>query len=201
MISVKEETLTAYAAGAHVPIAFRVESIFRIDPAAHGLGGLSMTEEAIPEPYVKDYDIYDNGTEEWAKHWDLSNWGFLSAYEDNQRVGSAAIAWKTEGVDKLENKNDLAVLWDLRVDPESRRKGIGRQLFADTVHWARQRHCKRLKIETQNINVASCRFYSAVGCELVTINVRGYDECPGEAELIWEKELDASAGNHISDPS
>jgi len=189
MITVKEETMDTYAAGVRVPIAFRVESIFRIALSDHGLGGLPMTEETVPEPYVKDYDIYACGTEAWAERWDIANWGFLSAYKGDQRVGTAAIAWKTDGVEKLENKDDVAVLWDLRVHPDLRRQGIGRQLFVHAVQWARQRSCKRLTIETQNINVASCRFYAALGCELVTINVHGYDECPDEAELIWEREL------------
>lgn len=136
MITIREEAMATYAAGAHIPIAFSVESVFRIDPLDGGLGGLSMTEEEIPEPYVKDYDMHDHGIAEWSEKWDISNWGFLSAYEGDQRVGAAAIAWKTNGVDKLEGKNDMAVLWDLRVHPESRRQGIGRQLF---VHAVRRR--------------------------------------------------------------
>jgi hypothetical protein len=65
MITVKEEAMATYAAGAHIPIAFSVESVFRIDPL------------------------------------------------------------------------------------------VGRQLLLHAVQWARQRSCKRLKIETQNINVVS----------------------------------------------
>jgi hypothetical protein len=33
--------------------------------------------------------------------------------------------------------------------------------------------------------------YAALGCELVTINAHGYDDCPDEAELIWRKSYDA----------
>ena len=189
MITVKEESIATYTAGAHIPIAFRVESVFRIGRVDHGLGGLPMIEEKIPEPYVKDYDIYDRNAEEWAEKWDISNWGFLAAYERAQRVGAATIAWKTDGVEKLEGKTDVAVLWDLRVHPDFRRQGIGTKLLTRARQWARQRRCIRLKIETQNINVASCRFYASCGCDLVTINLHGYDECPGEAELIWEKKL------------
>jgi hypothetical protein len=55
----------------------------------------------------------------------------------------------------LENARKLAVLWD-RVRPNA--GGIGRALrLRHGV--ARARGCRRLKIETQNNNVAACRFY------------------------------------------
>jgi GNAT superfamily N-acetyltransferase len=92
----------------------------------------------------------------------------------------------------LEARTDLAVLWDLRVAPERRGEGIGRRLFVRAVEWARGRDCKQLKIETQNINVAACRFYARQGCELRAIDRQGYAGCPEvahEAMLIWSLDL------------
>ena len=84
-----------------------------------------------------------------------------------------------------ESRDDLAVLWDIRVHPELRRTGIGSQLFRSAVEWARQKGCKQLKVETQDINVPACRFYAAQGCELRTVNPDAYPDLPHETQLLW----------------
>jgi hypothetical protein len=57
----------------------------------------------------------------------------------------------------LNGRNDLAVLWDVRVHPEYRGRGVGHRLFTAAAEWARTRDCRVLKIETQNINAPACR--------------------------------------------
>jgi len=42
-----------------------------------------------------------------------------------------------------------------------------------------------MMIETQNINVPACRFYSQMGCRLTAINPFAYPEFPEETQLIW----------------
>ncbi|MFZ4395340.1 MAG: GNAT family N-acetyltransferase [Kiritimatiellia bacterium] len=54
---------------------------------------------------------------------------------------------------------------------------------------SRRRKCRRLKVETQNINVPACRFYTKHGFTLGAINRYAYTEFPDEIELIWCKEL------------
>jgi len=44
-------------------------------------------------------------------------------------------------------------------------------------------------VETQNINVPACRFYVRMGCALLAINCMAYPELPGEAQLLWCKDL------------
>ena len=84
---------------------------------------------------------------------------------------------------------DAAVLWDLRVAPRNRGEGVGRALFAQAERWARAQGKRRLLIETQNINVAACRFYEAMTCDLVSIERAAYPEFPDEVRLIWSKTL------------
>jgi GNAT superfamily N-acetyltransferase len=60
-------------------------------------------------------------------------------------------------------RSDLAVLWDIRVQPERRGRGVGKALFYASVDWACRRGCRQLKVETQNVNVAACRFYASQG--------------------------------------
>jgi len=189
-VEVIEESVAALPEYGRVPIAFRVESRFRVEPIRGGLGGLLLVEEPVAAPYVKDYDaIEDNGPSHWAKRWDISNWGVISAFDGGERIGGAAMAWKTEGLDMLEGDEGRAVLWDLRVHPSSRGRGVGHRLFARALDWARERQCRRLKVETQNINVPACRFYARQGCELGALDRYAYGDALDEVQLLWYRDV------------
>ena len=115
--------------------------------------------------------------------------GVLSAFDGPSRVGGAVVAWRTPGADMLEGRDDLAVLWDIRVHPEYRGRGIGARLFRRAAGWARDQGCVVLKIETQNINVPACRFYASQGCELRAVHLNAYPELPHEVQLLWYLDL------------
>jgi GNAT superfamily N-acetyltransferase len=120
----------------------------------------------------------------------MRNWGFLLARlsQTDRPIGGAAIAWNTNGVNMLEGRSDLAVLWDIRVRPEHRGHGIGTLLLARSADWARRYGCTLLKIETQNVNVPACRFYASQGCDLGVIHRHAYAGQPHvahETMLIW----------------
>jgi len=190
VVKVIEESAAVLPDYAGIPIAFRVASRFRVEPIQGGLGGLTLVEEPVI-PYLKDYDaIPGEGPLHWQEHWDLAIWGILGAFAGTERIGGAAIAWKTEGVWPLELDDDTAVLWDLRVHPDYRGHGVGQLLFAQALKWARERQCHRLVVETQNINVAACRFYSREGCTLRAINCHAYSgDAQDEVQLLWYKDL------------
>ena len=135
----------------------------------------------------KDYDAVENPAR-WAQTWDLSNWGLLAAYIDQVRVAGCVIAFDTPGFEMLE-RSDIAVLWDLRVDPPHRRRGIATALFAATEGWALRRECTLLRIETQDVNPAACRLYERCGCTLVRSTPGAYTALPHETLLIWENRL------------
>jgi GNAT superfamily N-acetyltransferase len=184
-----EETRDALTEYEKVPIAFLVESRFRVELCEGGLGGMQLIEEPVA-PYVKDYDQNQSDRpSQWTARWDISHWGILSAYIDGRRVGGAAVAWKTTDLIMLAAGADTACLWDLRVAPDWRGKSIGRQLFARAVAWAQARHCRRFIVETQNINVPACRFYARQGCELGAINRYAYDETLKETQLLWYRKV------------
>lgn len=173
-----------------VSIAFSVEIFFRVELVENGLGGVNLVEEKIEKPFIKDYDaIEGNNISLLVEQFDLSTWGILSAFDGDKRIGGAIIAWNTPKVLMLDDRVDLACLWDLRIAPEYRGQKIGRQLFASAVNWSRKRSCKLLKIETQNINVPACRFYERQGCELGAINRFAYPESMNETQLIWYRKL------------
>jgi len=89
----------------------------------------------------------------------------------------------------LEGSTNLAVLWDIRVHPEYRRKGIGSLLFPRIVSWAIARQCTVLKIETQNINVPACKYYARMGCQLRAIHPDAYPDLPEEVQFLWYRRL------------
>jgi GNAT superfamily N-acetyltransferase len=177
---------------AQISIAFTVDRILEVTLAGGGLGGMVLTETPVADPYVKDYDaIKGEGPTRWAKHFDVSNWGLIWARRDGARVGGAVIAFRTPGVHMLGGRDDVAVLWDIRVMPGQRGAGVGSALFQAAEGWAGARGCGWLKIETQNVNAAACRFYQKMGCTLGAINRFAYPELPGEAQLLWWKALSA----------
>lgn len=182
-----------------ISIAFMVTSVLRVEQIDGGLDGVRLIEEDVAEPYEKDYDAYEDEHPARWRRFDLSNWGFFMAFDGSAEVvsdtsdaiGAAAVAVRSAGVNMLEGRNDLAVLWDIRVRPDCRRRGIGTSLFRHAVNWAKQFGCRQLKIETQNINVAACRFYARQGCHLGRIDRYGYTDprIAHETMLLWHLDL------------
>jgi GNAT superfamily N-acetyltransferase len=184
-----EQSLALIDEYARVPIAFEVRSV--LDVSARGEApGFDLVERPIDPPFVKDYDaIAGNHPSGWAKRFDVSQWGMLCARIEGRRVGGVVVAFDTAGVTMLDGRRDLAVIWDLRVAPDVRRRGVGHTLFAAAETWARARGCRRLNVETQNNNVAACRFYARQGCALGAVHRDAYPDLPDEVQLLWHKDL------------
>src|SRR5713226_850463 len=151
-IELREESITTVEELADVPIAFQVDRVFDVAARNNGSGEFVLSERRLDVPYVKDYDaIHGEGPTQWAKRFDVANWGLIGAYSDGGRVGGAVVAFNTEDVIVLEGRRDLAVVWDLRVSPRLRGQGVGSALFQAAEAWANARGCRELKVETQNI--------------------------------------------------
>ena len=178
--------LTDYA---RVPIAFEVRCVLDVVPPGGGLRGLVLRERPLDVPYVKDYDAVDGGPSSWPGRFDLARWGVFIAWDEERPVGGVAVAFGTDGVEVLEGRGDLALLWDLRVAPDARGRGVGAALFATAAARAAERGCRQLKVETQNVNVPACRFYERMGCALGAIHRFAYPDLPDEVQLLWYKTL------------
>ncbi len=189
-LHIKEEDPSRLAEYASIPISFIVNRVLEVEPLEDGLSGFKFTNQKAAPPYVKDYDQMPNeGPMIWAKRWNISNWGIFAAYLDGERVGGAVVAWNTPNVYWLEGDVGIAALWDIRVHPDHQGNGIGTKLFESACAWAKQKDCRLLKIETQNINVPACRFYMRQGCTLGGINRFAYADLPDEVQMIWYKKL------------
>jgi GNAT superfamily N-acetyltransferase len=192
-IEIRQEALTRAALEEHaaISIAFAVDRILEVRLADAGLGGMTLTETAVADPYVKDYDaIEEERPTRWPGRFDVSSWGLISGCRKGTRVGGAVIALRNPGLRMVGDRDDVAVLWDIRVSPAERGTGVGSALFRAAATWAGARGCTWLKIETQNVNVAACRFYQKMGCVLGAIDRFAYPELPAEVQLLWWKELE-----------
>ena len=185
-----EESIDTLVEHASVSMVFEYKTILEPTIVDGGLGGFLLTEKALDAPRSKDYDAVANDKpSDWVRRFDVANWGFLVARADGRRVGGAVIAYDTPGAEMLEKRRDLAVLWDLRIHPDFRGQRVGAALFSAVENWARDRGCVQLKIETQNNNVAACKFYAKQGCTLGAINRFAYQDLPHEIQMLWYKDL------------
>ena len=187
IVEIGPEHLSEYS---RVPILFEVRSMLEVELLEAGLGGILLHQVPVEKPYIKDYDSYGETPCDWPGLFDVTNWGFFLAMDGENRAGAAAVAFDTAGVNMLESRRDLAVLWDLRVAPAYR--GAGIPLFRYAAEWSRKRGCRQMKVETQNINVPACRFYQRMGCQLGEIRRFGYAGLPAvkdEVMLNWYLDL------------
>jgi GNAT superfamily N-acetyltransferase len=189
-IEIEEIDPTQLERYGQVPSRYLVRTILQAELDTGGLGGIRLRQVPVPEPYEKDYDSYGELPTDWPSKFDVSRWGFFLAHAGQEPVAAAAVAFSTPGVFMLEERQDLAVLWDLRVRPQAR--GAGIPLFRHAARWARARGGRQLKIETQNVNVPACRFYQRMGAQLGEIRRFGYAAVPAVAHeimLCWYLDL------------
>ena len=148
--------------------------------------GFELVERILSEPYRKNYDEFENPLG-WPRQFDTSRWVLIAAFLHVERVGGLIVAAHTPGLDMLENRADLAVLWDLRVAPAHRRQSVATSLLLAAQDWARGCGCTELKVETQNTNPGACRFYRTNGFRLSNVTQGAYRDLPDEVQLIWRK--------------
>ena len=107
---------------------------------------------------------------------------------DYKVIGGAIIAWKTKNLKLLNERDDLAILWDIRIEKDFRGRGLGTVLFEKIENWCLGKNCKELKVETQNINIGACIFYKKMGFTLESIDRNAYPDL-NETQLIFCKTL------------
>ena len=195
----REEPLAALSDYASIPIAFSTSTVLEVEWIANGLGGVRLVDAPLDQPLTKDFDD-DEPVAHWRCLGDISHWGFFAAFFDGQRVGGAVVAHKTPGVHMLEGREDLAVLWDMRVHPGVRRSGVGTRLLDHAIQFARVSGYAFLKVESQNTNPAACRFYAKSGFALGGVRRGVYAEYPDEVQLLWYLDLRSGSSRPAGRP-
>ncbi len=190
MIVYKEVDSAFFELYDRIPMLVDVKSAYALEKLDNGLGGVIFREIPVPES-VKDLGKFTKATE-YADSFDITNWAFFMAFDGERPVGAATVASDTQNVNMLDGRSDLSVLWDLRVDGEYKRRGIGASLFRMAAEWSGARGFRQMKIECQNNNVPACKFYRKQGAVLGKIDEYAYYndiEVRDEVEFIWYLDL------------
>jgi GNAT superfamily N-acetyltransferase len=194
MLEIVEEDSKTLMEYASIPISFDVRELLATASLTRPRDVLPLRTSAPATPFTKDYDAYPgNGPLSWPARFDVDRWGFFAARLHGRRVGGAVVITGDRGVELLDRRGDLALLWDLRVSPDARRSGVGAALLTAVEEWARARKAVFLRVETQHVNVPACRFYAKSGFAVETIARAAYPELPDEVQLLWSKRLARSA--------
>ena len=186
MIKYKEIEVDKLEEYGNIPFYYDTNQKYELKKIENGLGGILFELKDVPE-YHKDFGTR---TERWKELFDLTNWKFYVAYnEKDEMVAGCTLATKTPNCNMLEGRNDLAVLWDIRVSDRYKHKGIGQHLFDIAKKYAKEQGFKQLKVECQNTNPAAVRFYHKQRMKLCAINEYAYSDCPNEVQLLWYLDL------------
>ncbi len=193
IIQIQYDQLKKYS---QIPITFTVNTKYDIIHSQNSSEndlGIQLIEKPVTVPYKKNYDDYESPLDwkaAWNLKWNSDKWGFFLAENNSgEAIGGASVAFKIPGMQMCDGREDLAVLWDIRIQPDHRGKGIGKLLFSEEEKFARENNCTTLKIETQNTNVSACKFYKSMGCILGKVTPHAYSEFPDESQLLFYKDL------------
>ena len=171
---------------AKIPIVFETRERMRVN--GHP-GSWTLEPEVLDAIVEKDYDVFDTERPAAWSRFDLSHWQLFAAFEGDAVLGAAAVAMRTPELNLLEGRDDVALLFDIRILTGHRHRGIGSTLLRAAEQWAAARGARRMIIETQDTNPDACRFYARREYHLSAVNPGAYPELPHETQLIWSKSL------------
>jgi streptothricin acetyltransferase len=86
------------------------------------------------------------------------------------------------------NWNGLAYIEDITVDKKWRKLGVGKKLLSQAKRWAQENEMAEIMLETQNNNVAACKFYESCGFILGGFDFlvyKGIQPTNNEIALYW----------------
>ena len=173
-------SLSAYAA---ISIAFDVREAVQL-PVDEG----SLRCRRVSPAYRKDYDAMPgNHPRDWRTRFAVDRAEFMAAYSGGARIGGAVAVVEPSDVVRLGGENPFALLWDLRVAPDARGRGIGRALLAAMEERMHEIGVPGSLVETQDVNVAACRLYASAGYAIRRIDASAYPDLPGETQIIWTR--------------
>ncbi|MDF2938623.1 MAG: TDP-fucosamine acetyltransferase [Paenibacillaceae bacterium] len=192
MIVYKQVDRTYFPQYDSIPMRINVTSYYKVEKLNRGLGGFTLVETSV-EPYVKDFCAgEDESVIRWEKQFDISNWGFFMAFDGECPIGAATVVSRTKEIHMLAGRDDLAVLWDIRVHDDYKGQGVGQTLLDMAVNWSRKQNLTQMKIECQNNNVSAVKFYHKQGAILSMVDEYAYYNEPEyrhETQLIWYLQL------------
>ena len=188
-IEIRQENHRSLSEYAAIPTAFEAREAIRL--VAVGAAPNPLPRRVISRRFRKDYDaIPGNGPAEWHARFAVDRARFMAAYEQARRVGGAVVIIEPSDVARLGGDPPFALLWDVRVAPEARGRGIGHALLRAAELVAREAGCRGIVAETQDINFAACQLYAHTGYVIRSIDPTAYPDIAGETQIVWAKSFE-----------
>ncbi|AFC30519.1 YyaR [Paenibacillus mucilaginosus 3016] len=134
----------------------------------------TYTEEIFEEPYYKQYE---NDDIDISYIYEREKAVFLY-YDDNISIGQIKLR---------SNWNGFALVEDIAVAKDQRKKGIGTALLKKAEEWARQNNLIGLMLETQDVNISACLFYARNDFKIGGVDSMLYSNFPtaNEKAIFW----------------
>ncbi|HEY4689088.1 MAG TPA: GNAT family N-acetyltransferase [Anaerolineae bacterium] len=153
------------------------------------IDGLSATwqliERPLDPPFIStDYSVHLHEHAQIIERLRAGD-GLQLIVEDGARV-AAFVDVERQGW------RNAAFVWNILIDRDYRRHGLGTQLTQRIVDWARGAELRGIVCETQTNNWAACNFYRTFGFQLCGIDDHFYsneDIALKEVALFWWYEL------------
>ncbi len=162
------------------------ETYLRVTKGGDGLEvGFTLQIEPLDEPFrSQGYGIVrERDREEIRKRMDAQ--ALQLVVEDNARLIGFLDA-------EIESWRKVVKIWDILVDEDHRRQGIGTELMRRAREFATKNSCRALVVETQTTNWPALNFYLKMGFRICGVDDHFYtnrDPDRKEVALFLYREL------------
>ena len=132
-----------------------------------------IKEELLDNTYEYEYPIEEDDYNDFINNYDKNIFLYY---------------WKNECVGQIIFKkywNENTYIQDFAVNRNYRNKGIGSLLMDKVVEWTKNRNLKGIMLETQDVNIAACRFYQKYGFILGGVDIMLYSNFRGVDTMLF----------------
>ncbi|MDA1741555.1 streptothricin N-acetyltransferase SatA [Bacillus cereus] len=141
---------------------------------------IEYTVEDVPS-YEKSYlqNQYDNEELAYNDYINKQNQVIYIALLHNQIIGFIVLK---------KNWNHYAYIEVITVDKKYRTLGVGKRLIDQAKQWAKEGNMSGIMLETQNNNIAACKFYEKCGFVIGGFDFliyKGLDMTNDEVAMYW----------------
>ena len=138
-------------------------------------GKWSFSEVLYENPYEK---IYPADEEQWEDYIGNPDKTIYFYYKDNDCAGQIRLR---------KNWNQYAYIEDIAVSKSYRKSGVGTKLVEKAVEWTKSKNLCGLMLETQDVNLLACRFYSKLGFQIGGVDTMLYAnfDTADEKAIFW----------------
>ncbi|MED1135826.1 streptothricin N-acetyltransferase SatA [Bacillus paranthracis] len=139
---------------------------------------IEYTVEDVPS-YEKSYLQNDNEELAYNDYINKQNQVIYIALLHNQIIGFIVLK---------KNWNHYAYIEDITVDKKYRTLGVGKRLVVQAKQWAKEGNMSGIMLETQNNNIAACKFYEKCGFVIGGFDFliyKGLDMTNDEVAMYW----------------